>query len=304
MPYVLPLLVAAVLVASGIYALGGSQNAHAAAAPAGACHVVRSQQSALLAGNCTGGLPKYVASFDGYSSNASYIFSQTNMTINKSFTVSFWMMPYRVGNGLRGSRYSEDLVDVYNNTGEFPQMYTEWRGNGMFNLNICGEKSANSTENCTESFAVENWTDKWVYIDEEYDNGSFAVYANGVPIFSSANTVNSSAHNYSWSQAVKNIRISKSKVYISLFVAFAPNTMDSEFDGDMSNVQIYTKMLSGSQVKRLYNGGIGAVPIDPAHLAGWWPLNGNANDYSGNGYNGVLNGRTSFTALAGWPVAQ
>ncbi|MGC9010605.1 MAG: hypothetical protein ACP5JN_00435 [Candidatus Micrarchaeia archaeon] len=33
--------------------------------------------------------------------------------------------------------------------------------------------------------------------------------------------------------------------------------------------------------------GIGGAPIDLQHLVAWWPLNGNANDYSGNGNNGV-----------------
>ena len=37
---------------------------------------------------------------------------------------------------------------------------------------------------------------------------------------------------------------------------------------------------------------IGGAPIDLQHLVGWWPLNGNANDYSGNGNNGQINGVT------------
>jgi hypothetical protein len=30
-------------------------------------------------------------------------------------------------------------------------------------------------------------------------------------------------------------------------------------------------------------------------LVGWWPFNGNANDESGNGYNGINNGATLTT---------
>ncbi|MGC8888874.1 MAG: hypothetical protein ACP5K3_02820, partial [Candidatus Micrarchaeia archaeon] len=45
--------------------------------------------------------------------------------------------------------------------------------------------------------------------------------------------------------------------------------------------------LSANEIQTLYLEGIGGAPIDLQHLVGWWPLNGDANDYSGNGNNGV-----------------
>ena len=57
--------------------------------------------------------------------------------------------------------------------------------------------------------------------------------------------------------------------------------------GGIANVQIYNTALSANDVKALYQEGIGGAPINIQSLAGWWPLNGNANDYSGNGNNGV-----------------
>ena len=59
------------------------------------------------------------------------------------------------------------------------------------------------------------------------------------------------------------------------------------FNGLISNVQIYNTSLSANDVTALYNEGIGGAPIDLQNLVGWWPLNGNANDYSGNDNNGV-----------------
>ena len=32
---------------------------------------------------------------------------------------------------------------------------------------------------------------------------------------------------------------------------------------------------------------MGGAPIDLQNLVGWWPLNGNPNDYSGNGNDGT-----------------
>ena len=58
-------------------------------------------------------------------------------------------------------------------------------------------------------------------------------------------------------------------------------------NGSIANVQIYNTPLSSSQISQLYSEGIGGAPIPNAGLASWWPLDGNANDYSGNNNNGV-----------------
>ncbi|HUB92475.1 MAG TPA: LamG-like jellyroll fold domain-containing protein [Candidatus Saccharimonadales bacterium] len=54
----------------------------------------------------------------------------------------------------------------------------------------------------------------------------------------------------------------------------------------IANVQVYNTSLSANEVTALYDEGIGGVPISPQYIVGWWPLNGNANDYSGNLNNG------------------
>ena len=59
------------------------------------------------------------------------------------------------------------------------------------------------------------------------------------------------------------------------------------FNGLISNLQIYNTSLSSNEINALYLEGIGGAPIDPTHIVGWWPLNGNANDYSENYNNGV-----------------
>jgi hypothetical protein len=55
----------------------------------------------------------------------------------------------------------------------------------------------------------------------------------------------------------------------------------------LSNVQIYSTPLTAAQVSQLYKEGIAGAPIENAGLVGWWPLAYTANDYSGNGNNGV-----------------
>ncbi len=59
------------------------------------------------------------------------------------------------------------------------------------------------------------------------------------------------------------------------------------FNCSISNVQIYNTSLSANDIKTLYVEGIGGVLFDLRNLVAWWPLNGNANDYSGNNNNGA-----------------
>jgi len=58
----------------------------------------------------------------------------------------------------------------------------------------------------------------------------------------------------------------------------------------ITNVQLYNSALSSNQIKELYDDGITGSPVSSANVVGWWPLDGNTNDYSGNGNNGVAYG--------------
>ena len=60
-----------------------------------------------------------------------------------------------------------------------------------------------------------------------------------------------------------------------------------DFYGNMSDAQAYNVPLSGYQIMELYKEGLHGAPITTNGLVGWWPLNGNANDYSGYNNNGV-----------------
>ena len=58
------------------------------------------------------------------------------------------------------------------------------------------------------------------------------------------------------------------------------------FNGSVSDLQIYSTALNANQINQLQNGGINGAPVSSDNLSAWWPLNGNTNDYSGNGNNG------------------
>jgi hypothetical protein len=66
-----------------------------------------------------------------------------------------------------------------------------------------------------------------------------------------------------------------------------PLNMGYDFPGLMSNIQIYNTTLDAGAVQSLYAEGIGGAPQTLQNIVGWWPLNGDAKDYSGNNNNGA-----------------
>ncbi|MEM0149829.1 MAG: LamG domain-containing protein, partial [Candidatus Micrarchaeaceae archaeon] len=75
--------------------------------------------------------------------------------------------------------------------------------------------------------------------------------------------------------------------YATEIGGYNPATSTEYLNGTLSNIQFYNTSLSAYNIKTLYEEGINGVPISNAGLKGWWPLNGNADDYSGNNNNGT-----------------
>ncbi|MCL4399309.1 LamG domain-containing protein [Candidatus Parvarchaeota archaeon] len=59
------------------------------------------------------------------------------------------------------------------------------------------------------------------------------------------------------------------------------------FNGSLANVQIYNTTLTSHQIGLLFSEGLSGSPLFNTGLAGWWPLDGNTRDYSGNNDNGI-----------------
>jgi hypothetical protein len=59
------------------------------------------------------------------------------------------------------------------------------------------------------------------------------------------------------------------------------------WNGLISDVQLYNTSLSENSLMELYLEGLAGNPLNAKNLVGWWPLDGNGNDYSGNGNNAV-----------------
>ena len=66
--------------------------------------------------------------------------------------------------------------------------------------------------------------------------------------------------------------------------------VDKAFYGNLSDSQAYNVPLSSYQIMELYKEGLHGAPITTNGLVGWWPLDGNANDYSGYNNNRIATG--------------
>ncbi|MCL4404376.1 hypothetical protein M1583_00075, partial [Candidatus Marsarchaeota archaeon] len=62
-----------------------------------------------------------------------------------------------------------------------------------------------------------------------------------------------------------------------------PGAISGTFNGSIANIEIYNSTLGPQEYNELYLAGVSGMALSNSNLVGWWPLDGNTNDYSGNG---------------------
>ena len=209
-----------------------------------------------LQGTC-GYLPMYVASFNGVDAYIPATVPQINTASGGYNTVTFWMY----WNGVSGQiPFGFSSYDLY------------------FACSCLGFNTANSD---TYGVSSSNLAKKWVFVAAVFYNGNYAgnnkIYINGAP-----QTLSQCCGSPISRSATTNLRISgwPSGGYY--------------FNGLITNVQVYNTLLNDQEIQYLYQEGLGGAPIRLGSLVGWWPLNGDAKDYSGNGNHGTINGGVTF----------
>ena len=239
--------------------------------PPGSCHVFRpygpgTVGSINLEGECQGALPQYVAEFDGngFITSTGYY---SNFPINygccynsgglQGITVLIWVNQYGAINHMGGLLF----------TNEWTQQISADTMNG---LTLSGTSSNGGWIQDPTTLQSKVWYQ--VAITGENGVGEY-LYVDGKQV---ANSLNSSF-------SVLTEPINKQLADIGADA----NGEEYSFSGMLSNVQIYNTSLSANDIYALYQEGIGGAPINLQNLVGWWPLNGNADDYSGNNYDGT-----------------
>ncbi|MEM4122342.1 MAG: LamG-like jellyroll fold domain-containing protein [Candidatus Micrarchaeaceae archaeon] len=279
MTYGWAILVIAVVLGA-LYSLGVFNSTNfAPKAPPGSCQVFRPNGPGTtfdlnLMGVCNGELPEYVAN---NGKNLVYMSTPAPWS-NRAFTLTTWVL-YEPGFSFCG--YANGLV---NNTSSYvprggivlacsssPRPYAEMINASGSNIGVGIPAPLN----------YNTWYFLALTFNASVSTNNFIFYVDNTQY----NTTISQAHSNTFT-------FTPGSYYFG-----EPGYQGSVVDAEVANNQVYNTTLSANEIKALYLEGIGGAPIDLQNLVGWWPLNGNANDYSGNGNNGQA---TGVTYVSNW----
>ena len=238
-------------------------------APAGECKVLRTSAAVNLVGQCSSILPQYVAQFDGATS---YVTSPVTISwatmVSSGATFSAWIKTSATATG----------GIVGQNRGGGCTYYCE----GGLEINIAQNKVSMVVYNginyitASSSSAVNNG--QWHYVVGTYTSNYIAVYVDGV--------LNQGT---SFGAGTYLFPVGSS---IGLQDTGGSPLNREYFSGQIADVQEYNTSLDASSIATLYQEGIGGAPVNPQYIVGWWPLDGDSNDYSGSNNNGAQNAMT------------
>jgi len=271
MTYSWAILIIAVVLAA-LFQLGVfNPMTFAPKAPPGSCQVYRpdgpnTTSFINLEGVCSGELPQYTAQFNGQSSTIS-VPAAGMPNGGNARTITAWIYPT--------SESGNHGIFYYGGSNCNPDgavFGLILSGTNLYLWGSCDDTSTSLTPNLNS----------WNFVAVSYNGGSQAsIY------------LNDEEQTVSWSSSVT----CDSTTCTSAFIGGASGWWGGLFSGTIANVQTYNTSLSANEIQALYQEGIGGAPIDLQHLVAWWPLNGNAKDYSGNGYNGQT---TNVNFVSNW----
>jgi uncharacterized repeat protein (TIGR02543 family) len=225
-------------------------------------------------GVCNNAQPQYVAQFNGKSSVVNISNTPSTTLTGNTMTVTGWI-------------YTNNVSTIYNIQTSHPPMSQEYFGSwsgvgddwifdmyisafgGYPTLEIANTSNAHFSVSGTRALSPKTW----YFLTDSLNGKTMSIYVNGVLVTSSNNFVGTL------------LPFSTGACQYSIGAKECGGSL--KFNGLISNIQIYNTSFTPSQILQLYYKGIGGDPLVLNSLVGWWPLNGNANDYSGNLNNGV-----------------
>ena len=197
------------------------------------------------------------ASFDGTNS---YINTTAGFSYPR-FTIAAWVRLNSLQNSMIETGYPinanhllmvENGSTACNNAGAGTGYLWEVRYNGV---TLCSATSAT--------------TGAWQFVVGTYNSRSLDLYINGALNSRFGSAGNASLSDY---ETIGGCLDCSSSYYLN---------------GSIADLQMYGAALNAAQVEQLYLEGMDGIPINDAGLQAWYPLDGNAQDYSQNFNTGI-----------------
>jgi hypothetical protein len=205
-----------------------------------------------------------------------------NFQTNNSFTLSYWINATSINT-------SKVNVIINKQIGAGTSSQDGWNSNVEFNrasnLRIQNAPSTVFCDPSSNAGAISNLTN--YHITQVFQNGTSSIYINGIQVSTSAGCLGIIGDN-------------SSNMFIGKPTWTSGNAQG--FNGIIDDIGIWNRALTQQEITSLYTG----IPYysDTCNnvsgsltqgLVGYWPFCGNANDDSGNGNNGTVNGATLTT---------
>jgi hypothetical protein len=249
-------------------------------APPGSCFVFRpngpgTTDFVSLQGTC-GYLPMYVASFDGVNSYVE-IPNSNSLSVN-TVTIAFWFKSTQVWN-----------APYWPGSATFISKATAGGASSDWTIIGGSETSGVNEGRIIAGFGYTNGGDYLLFskpgkndgrwhqcVVTSIQNGQMNLYIDGVLENSTTNS----------GGTITNTR--------PIQIGGDPFLGGKYLNGSIANIQIYNTALTPQEIQYLYQEGLGGGPVRLQNLVAWWPLNGDAKDYSGNNLHGTIYGGVTF----------
>ncbi len=235
-------------------------------AQAGACQVQKTASGSSVVGECQGQLPEFAARVQaGYQA---IVAPANNLAPGNSVSATVWFNP----SPIQASNPNYHFLFFYGGVAcSANELGLSFQTNGYLDMATCGN------DYIPGSGPKVNFN-SWNFGAVTISGKTVTLYLNG-QIANQGTLANA-----------PNI------VAISIAIGDSYQYSPQAYNGMVANLQIYNTTLSPAEVNAIYLEGIGGAPVRPENITGWWPLNGNANDYSGNNHNGQIYANTTFTS--------
>ncbi len=215
----------------------------------------------------------HLAQFNGINSYVSVPSSASLDSPNTGITISAWVR--------FNSNAYPDTQAIVNKTNDYALEYIGSNANG------CGTAygllfMASNFWGCSYEVSFKPAANRWYYITAVWSSvtNKASIYVNA-SLIGSFNTTNMISFDNN-----------------NLGIGNDASGSGLPFNGTISDLQIYAVPLQQQGITALYDEGIAGLPVNST-IAGWWPLLGDTNDYSGNGNigypSGVTYARVNFT---------